>query len=465
MTTPAFGSPSGSGPSTGPALDRQRLVDLGLAALYTVVFLGYTVVQYGPKVRHLPLTAGGGPAGLAIVTKVELVSLAAVLFVVICAVALVFRRSSPHASFMVICAVGSVQVAIGEPISLWDVAMPIALFSAAAYADRGFGRVVLGIAILAYVGIWALEVDLLHRLDALLNPAAVLTSARGAAFVVMFAVLVVIWAVGDQVRAGRERHERELERAVGLEREREANARIGALAERQRIARELHDVVAHGLAVMIVQADGALYAEAEHPEAPRQALTTIAATGRESLGEMRRLLGVLRDDPDAANLAPQSELAALPQLIERAREAGLDVAYEAEGAQRPVPHAVGLAAYRVVQESLTNVINHAGPTRVEVRLSFLPDALRIVVRNEAGAIPPAPRDGATPGLGLIGMRERVALLGGRMAAAPTPEGGFKVDVEIPVPWPDADPRELGEPRWTPAPLADGPEPGRAGGRP
>jgi signal transduction histidine kinase len=433
VTNPVW-APGAATLTSARAEDEQpRPMDLAIAAAYAVVFLGATFLAYGVKLVFLPWAGGIGTGSLAIVPQLEVSSRLGIGFVVACSAALVWRRSKPEASFLAICAVGCLQVAIGEPVSVWNIAMPIALFSAAAYASRTFGRLALGIAVVAYFGVWAIEVGLLGRLGSFPNPFDILTSARGAAFVVMFAAMIVIWAVGDQVRSARERQERELERAREIDRQREANARIGALAERHRIARELHDVVAHGLAVMIVQADGALYAEAEHPEAPRQALTTIAATGRESLGEMRRLLGVLRDDPDAAQMAPQPEVASLPALIDRARESGLDVSYDIEGAEVPLPSAVGLTAYRVVQESLTNVLHHAGPTHVEVRLSFRPGFLRISVANAPGAAPPPPpRAGASGGLGLVGMRERVGLLGGRMAAGPMPEGGFRVDVELPT---------------------------------
>ena len=430
--------------------ERQRLADAGLAVLYAATFLGYTVVQLGADVLHLPWITRAVPGTLAILPTIEILSRAAVGFVLVCAVALAWRRSKPEAAFLIIGAVGFVQVAIGEPISFWNVAMPIGLFSAAAYARRNFARLALAIATLAYIGIWAIEVDLLGRLDSLPNPVDVLATARGAAFVVLFALLVLIWAMGDQVRAARERLERDLERTEQLAREQEANARLGALAERHRIARELHDVVAHGLSVMIVQADGAMYAEAEHPEAPRQALVAIASTGRESLAEMRRLLGVLRDDPEATQLAPQPDLASVPVLIERFRESGLDIDYHAGEIASPVPPAVGLAAYRVVQESLTNVLHHAGPAHVDVRVHSNVGALDVSVVNEPGARPPRPA-GVTTGLGLLGMRERVSLLDGRMVAGPTPQGGFRVEVTIPVRAPMADPDvRARKDEWPPA---------------
>jgi signal transduction histidine kinase len=438
------------------AHERQRLADAGLALLYAAIFIGYTAIQVGAKALYLPWIGRSLPGILAIQPTIEVSSRAAIGFVAVCAVGLAWRRTSPEMAFLVIAGVGCMQVAVGEPIRLWNIAMPIALFSAAAYADRSFARLALVIAILAYVGVWAIEVNLLGRLDSLPNPVDVLATPRGAAFVVVFALLGLIWAMGDQVRAARERGERDLERTEQLAREQEANARIGALAERHRIARELHDVVAHGLSVMIVQADGARYAEAEHPEAPRLALATIASTGRESLHEMRRLLGVLRDDPSAADLVPQPELASLPILIDRFREAGLDVSYTEEGTIRPMPPAVGLAAYRVVQESLTNVLQHAGPTRVEVRIAFNPGALELVVANEPGSTPPRPAAAST-GLGLLGMRERVSLLDGRMTAGPTPSGGFRVQVEIPVESASVDlAQHGGQDEWQPQP-ASGPD--------
>ena len=431
--------------------ERQRLADAGLAVLYAATFLGYTVVQLGADVLRLPWIGRAVPGSLPILPTVEILSRAAIGFVLVCAVALAWRRSKPEAAFLIICAVGCVQVAIGEPISFWNVAMPIALFSAAAYARRNFARLALVIATLAYIGIWAIEVDLLGRLDSLPNPVDFLATARGAGFVVMFALLVLIWAMGDQVRAARERLERDLERTELLARKQEADVRLGALAERHRIARELHDVVAHGLSVMIVQADGALYAEAEHPEAPRQALAAIASTGRGSLTDMRRLLGVLRDDPEATQLAPQPNLASLPALIEGFRESGLDIDYHAEEITRPVPPAVGLAAYRVIQESLTNVLQHVGTTHVDVRVLSDAGALKLAVVNEPGAKPPRAAGGTT-GLGLLGMRERVSLLDGRIAAGPTPQGGFRVEVAIPVRAPMADPEVRARPgEWQPVP--------------
>jgi signal transduction histidine kinase len=169
---------------------------------------------------------------------------------------------------------------------------------------------------------------------------------------------------------------------------------------------------------------------------------------------------VLRDDPEASQLAPQPDLAAVPGLVERFRGAGLTVDHRVDGIARAVPPAVGLTAFRVVQESLTNVLHHVGPTRVTVTTTYATGLVGIVVVNEPGEHRPPPAPRATHGLGLLGMRERVALLGGRMAAGPTPGGGFEVRVElpdsaaasqaVPAPWgvPDAGP-EAGMAGWRP----------------
>ncbi len=413
------------------AARRPGASDVAIAAVYAGVFIGPTVLALGPAVLSLPLFAGGGPLSVSVELRVGLGSLGSIALVLACAAALAWRRIRPKASYLAICAVGLAQVVTGEPFAAWNVAMGISLFSVAAHGDRGFARLALVIAAVGYLGIWVLDADLVDRLSSLSSMLDLLNSGRTVGFAAGFAVLLVVWVVGDQLRASRERDEARIERVAQQERERQANARFDAMAERHRIARELHDVVAHGLSVMIVQADGALYAEAEHPEAPRQALATIAATGRESLAEMRHLLGVLRDDPDAAQLAPQPGLAAIPTLIERFRDAGLSVSYLEDGTPRAVQPGVGLTAYRVVQESLTNVLHHVGPTRVEVRVTFLPFGLGLVVTNEPGQRPVAPSLDERRGLGLLGMRERVGLLGGKMVAGPNASGGFTVEVEIP----------------------------------
>jgi signal transduction histidine kinase len=419
--------------STDPARRGPALADALIAGAYLVVFVGFSLLLLREKAIYLPWFSGSGfgPLNLTIAIQLELTSRASLALVVLSAAALAVRRTRPRASFIAMTGLCVVQVMLGEPVSLWNVAAAASFFSAAAYTSRAFSFGALVLASFANLAMWVLGTDVLGRLGDLPSVVGILSTARGVLFIATFGLLALIWTFGDQVRAARERFRFERERAVGIERQRSAEGRAALMAERQRIARELHDVVAHGLSVMVVQADGALYAAAEHPDAPREALAVIASTGRESLTEMRRLLGVLRDEHDGSGLAPQPEVSSIPELVDGFRRAGLPVDLAIEGLSRPLPPAVGLAAYRVVQEALTNVLKHAGRPPVRVRLVFGLQAVRVEVENDAGEPPPV-RDHAQPGLGLVGMRERVDLVGGTVAARPTATGGFLVSAQIPL---------------------------------
>ncbi|MFE1318582.1 sensor histidine kinase [Kitasatospora phosalacinea] len=206
--------------------------------------------------------------------------------------------------------------------------------------------------------------------------------------------------------------------------------------ERRRIARELHDVVAHHITTMQLMAGGAR-ANLADPEVVREALVTLESSGRLALREMRQLLDVLRagDEPDAVPPAPQPGADDLPRLLEESRRAGLPADLTVRGEARPLPPALGLTVFRIVQEALTNARKHAGPARATVHLTYRPDLLVLHVRNDgptpAPAPPPPPADRG--GHGLIGMRERAALHGGTLTAAPHPDGGFAVHAELPLP--------------------------------
>jgi signal transduction histidine kinase len=242
-------------------------------------------------------------------------------------------------------------------------------------------------------------------------------------------VLFAIWALG-RMRRLRIRDEARLEeRARLLELESEQQGRLAAQAERARIAREMHDVVAHSLSVTISQADGGRYAAQHTPEAAITALETISATGRQALADMRALLGVLRDD-STQQLTPQPDTEAIKDLVEQVRGSGLTVELEILGEPILLPPGPGLASYRIVQESLTNVLKHAGPqVKAWVRLAWLSEALEIRVEDDGRGAAATP---ATPGSqGLIGMRERATLYGGRLEAGPRPGGGFGVRAYLP----------------------------------
>jgi signal transduction histidine kinase len=251
-----------------------------------------------------------------------------------------------------------------------------------------------------------------------------------AALVVFCATALVAWVLGDSMRYRRGYYAALEERAARLEREADAQAQIATAAERARIARELHDVIAHHVSVMVVQADGAGYALETSPERARQALAAISATGRQALTEMRRLLGLLRSGDTQVQLAPQPGLGQLRELVAQARAAGMSVSLTQEGAPRPLPEGAELAAYRVVQESLTNTRKHAGPAAAAaVTLRYAEVGLVVQVSDD-GRGAGAAADGT--GHGLAGMRERVEMYGGTMTAGPLPRGGYQVTARIPA---------------------------------
>ena len=247
------------------------------------------------------------------------------------------------------------------------------------------------------------------------------------------------FAFGLVRRSRREQVDALHERARRLEAERDQQTAAAAAAERARIAREMHDIVAHSLSVMIAQADGGRYAGATEPEAAVRSLATIAETGRAALTDMRRLLGVLRTDagtrgPGPARspaLRPQPAADQIAELVEQVRDSGLEVSMVRMGTPRTLPPGTGLAVYRICQESLTNVLKHAGPqARATVLLQWGPTSLVLEVSDD-GRGAAATDDGA--GQGTIGMRERAAMLGGTLTLGPRPGGGFRVRAEIPIP--------------------------------
>ena len=240
-----------------------------------------------------------------------------------------------------------------------------------------------------------------------------------------FAPLLVAWLLGDNLRTRRAYLQAVEERAAQLEREQEANARRAAAEEQARIAREVHDVVAHNLSVIIVQATAADEVFTSDPGGAQRAVRTIGSTARRALDELRHVLGSGDDD----GLAPQPTLEGLDGLLEQVRAAGLDVRLEVVGEQPELPPALELSAFRIVQEALTNTLRHADAERAVVKLSFDPDALTVDVSDD-GSAPPA-RNGSN-GRGLIGMHERVATFGGSLDARPDSGGGFRVVARLPL---------------------------------
>ena len=230
---------------------------------------------------------------------------------------------------------------------------------------------------------------------------------------------ITAWVVGDMVRAQRER-------AALLVAHRDEAVQRAAADERVRIARDLHDVVAHHVSVIVVQAEAAQEVLAARPEQAGAAMATVADTARSALTELRRMMGVLRSD---ATTAPQPDLAALDELADVVRRAGLPVTLRRTDPVPPVDPVIGLTTYRVVQEALTNVLRHApGATRADVDVAVDDHALLVTVSDDG---PPVAAPGST-GLGLVGMRERVGVLGGTLDAGPSAGGGFRVRARLPL---------------------------------
>jgi signal transduction histidine kinase len=244
--------------------------------------------------------------------------------------------------------------------------------------------------------------------------------------------LVLAWLAGRSAHERRARLAGLERRAEELERERDTQAALAVAAERGRISRELHDVVAHALSVVVLQAQGGEAELTHRPERTREALSAIVETGRTALRETRRLLGALGHE--APDWAPQPGAEQLPHLVAQVRATGTPVRLHVEGRPRPLPSTVDLAAYRIAQEALTNVMKHAGPdASAAIVVRYTPEALQIEVTDDGSAIDRPDDDELHTGHGLRGMRERVTVLDGTFEAGPRPERGFVVEASLPLP--------------------------------
>ena len=341
-----------------------------------------------------------------------------VALALLCSVPLVWRRSHPLVVAVVVAAgvlaAGAVVAPDQGPFEVF-VAYVIALYSVGVHAQKQAGVRVLTAISVAGALCWF----------------AASRVGDGAHYGDWFPGIVwgvFAWGVGRVIRRSSERM-RKLERlTVELEAERDARAREAVTVERARIARELHDVVAHNISVMGVQAAAASrIMQGDEPEV-RAALTAIETTGRETVDEMRRMLGILRRSDDELALAPQPSLRDLDALVEQVRAAGLDIEARIEGEPRMLPAGLDLSAYRIVQEALTNALKHAAPARVEVVVRYAEDAVVIEVSDDGSA----PAVGRGTGSGLVGMRERVALFGGELRAGKRVEGGWALHATLPI---------------------------------
>ena len=349
-----------------------------------------------------------------------------VALVLVITLPLIARRRHP-------VAVGFATAAAMLPFTAVDYAMPtaavvllIAVYSAANYAGLGASLLVLVTQTAVSMTYTVVSADRHPEL----------TMDTGASVIISGLLIVGVWGIGRAVRS-RRLYTAELEdRARRLERANDVEVRAAIAEERSRIARELHDVVAHHVSVMTVQAAGARRSLRRDVERTAVALEAIEEIGRSALAEMRRVVGVLRapdgDDRGAqpATLAPQPGLGDLDQLAEQMRDAGLPVDVTVDGEPGAVPVGVDLAAFRVIQEALTNTIKHAGPSTALVHVRYLPSEMHVEVSDDGRGVAAA-LEGRRPGHGLLGMRERVALYGGTLAAGPRRGGGYEVRAKIP----------------------------------
>jgi signal transduction histidine kinase len=342
-------------------------------------------------------------------------------FTLLLIVPVVFRRQIPVAAFALAVTAGALQVLTNVGPSGSDLAIVVLLYTLAAYRPRRISVAGLAVCLLGSVvaiARWAPPVQVSPLQWIFVGS---ITFAGPA---------LIAWVLGDSMRYRRAYLLALEDRAARLEAERDAQAQVAAAAERARIARELHDVIAHNVSVMVVQADGAGYALQAEPERARLALAAISRTGRQALSEMRRLLGVLRAEDERAELAPLPGLDQLRELLEQARAAGMSVSLTMEGSPRPLDEGAELAAYRAVQESLTNTRKHGGlAVAAAVTLRYEEDGLLVQVTDDGRSA--APAAGEVAGHGLTGMRERIAMYGGTVQAGPLAGGGYQVSARLP----------------------------------
>ena len=329
---------------------------------------------------------------------------------------LIPRRRWPVPVFVTTALASLVYYAVDFTDGPGWIALFVALYTLTAYGDGRRSLAVAGVGVAVLTAGWGI--------------AAADIEPRAAIGWVFFriAASVMAAALGESVRSRRAVADAALERARQAERTREEVARSRVDAERLRIAREVHDTVAHAIAIINVHAGVTAYLLDKRPEGAREALETIEQTSAQALHEMRVVLGVLRDSDNGR--APHPGLVQVNALTAMAREAGLDIELEVTSPAATLPSAVDHTAYRILQESITNVIRHVGPTRVTVALDYGADALEVRVTNDGGAT--VNGGSAEPGRGIIGMRERCGLLGGELTAGPRPDGGFEVKARLPL---------------------------------
>ncbi|GAB3913640.1 two-component sensor histidine kinase [Microlunatus endophyticus] len=350
------------------------------------------------------------------------------VFVGLVTMPLMLRRRLPRTSFALILVFATVQSWALRPIGMHDAGFLFGLYSVVGFTNRRTGIVA---ALLALVPTFSGALnDWWNFIDiSLVKHPGLFT--RVCTTTGMVVLVALAWFSGEGLRSSRLLQDALVDRTVRLEREREQQARLAASAERARIAREMHDVIAHALSVMIAQADGGAYVIDQDAAEAKAALERISTTGRDSLTQMRGLLGLLRsgEGDDDQPSAPQPGLAELPLLIEDAGRTGLKITVRRRGSERPIAEMLGLTVYRLIQESLTNARKHGGD-HVEIDMETTAQGVDLRVTNDFPAEGKQLQTGAEPGHGLNGMGERVTAVGGRFTAEPTRDG-FLVHAWLP----------------------------------
>ncbi|MEV1247434.1 sensor histidine kinase [Nonomuraea sp. NPDC050022] len=400
--------------------------DVLLALFITVMQVQGTIVRNTGEVVQRPLTDLGNLGYVLLVAS---------------GVVVVVRRRWPVPVFVTAAVASLVYYTLGFPDGPGWLGLFVALYTVAAYGDGRRSLVIAGVGTSVLAIAWLV--------------AAADIEPRAAIGWVYFRIgaAVMSAALGESVRSRQVIAAEAQERAELAERTREEEARARVDAERLRIAREVHDTVAHAIAIINVQSGVTAHVLDKRPEVAREALRAIEQTSSRALREMRAILGVLRDDDgdDNDGRVPYPGLGQIDELAAKARAAGLDIELEETSSAAPLPSAVGSVAYRILQESITNVIRHVGPTRVTVALNPGLEVLEIRVTDEGrratsgdeptAAHPPARQLTGTagsapaqpaPGRGILGMRERCQLLGGELDARPLPGGGFEVKARLPL---------------------------------
>ncbi len=399
----------------------QRLYDF-LRRHPTGVDSFWAVFLFGISVLTVAVQEEGGQDVPGIRSEAVIVPVILLLCLVIA-----LRRRMPEKMLLLAIGVGLAQLALDVATTAANFAFLVIVYTVAATGARWASRVALA------VGLCAAPVAQLRWPEQD-------SSVLGTVVLMIFTSVpfALAWVLGDSIRTRRAYYEQLEERATRLEKEREAQSKVAVAAERARIARELHDVVAHNVSVMVVQADGAAYVLDSAPDQAKKALETISSTGRQALAEMRRLLGVLRtgEHQESGEYVPQPDVEQIDDLVQQCRSSGLPVDFKVEGTPRPLPSGVELTAYRIVQEALTNTRKHGGPNAgASVRLVYFDDGLGLLVEDDGkGAPHELYEDGGADGEGhgLIGMRERVGMVGGTLDAGPRPGGGFRISALLPL---------------------------------